>query len=306
MKVGTRLLVTALAAGMVGTALVAPGAAYAGPATQSTGAQPAGALPGEDLAAARAARDTEPRPVVSPELKAIIAEKDREANAYVAKKMAHKAARAKNNVMAEAGPATPMAVGVMANHPCPDGDCSWWAISANQQAQVNNYYCGPATLSEAVGARGIGISQYTAAASLGTNSDGTAWYNGSYPMANSLNNYLGSQGAYYAAVNLSGSPSASEKSSYKTRLMSNIDRGWAVAGDAYEYHGYPHLVGHPVDKDIFHWFEIRGYEGYGATTWYEDSVAGASSISWSNKVPAYSSLPSDSIVTIMGGRGYVW
>ncbi|MGC9668044.1 hypothetical protein ACNTMW_15995 [Planosporangium sp. 12N6] len=79
-----------------------------------------------------------------------------------------------------------------------------------------------------------------------------------------------------------------------------------MAGNAYEYHGYPHLVGHPVDKDIFHWFEIRGYEGYGATTWYEDSVAGASSIGWSNKVPSYSSIDSDKVVTIMDGRGYVW
>ena len=39
---------------------------------------------------------------------------------------------------------------------------------------------------------------------------------------------------------------------------------------------------------------------------YEDSVHGASSISWSGSVPAYSTMASGTIVTIVAGRGYVW
>jgi len=37
-----------------------------------------------------------------------------------------------------------------------------------------------------------------------------------------------------------------------------------------------------------------------------DSVHGANSISWSGSVPAYSTLASSTIVTIISGRGYVW
>jgi hypothetical protein len=80
-----------------------------------------------------------------------------------------------------------------------------------------------------------------------------------------------------------------------------------VIGNAYEtrYSNY-HLVGHPQDRTIFHWFEIRGYYGSGGTTLYEDSVHNATSVSWYASVPAYSSLPSYQIVTIVSGRGYVW
>jgi hypothetical protein len=35
-------------------------------------------------------------------------------------------------------------------------------------------------------------------------------------------------------------------------------------------------------------------------------VHGASSIGWAATVPAYSSLPSKTIVTIIGARGYAW
>jgi hypothetical protein len=39
---------------------------------------------------------------------------------------------------------------------------------------------------------------------------------------------------------------------------------------------------------------------------YEDSVHNAGSVSWHASVPAYSTLPSSSIVSIVAGRGYVW
>ena len=80
--------------------------------------------------------------------------------------------------------------------------------------------------------------------------------------------------------------------------------GWPLIGDAYEVVGGLHLVGHP-DSNIFHWFDIRGYANSGADTLYEDSVAG-SSITWAANVPAYSTISSDTVVSIMGGRGYTW
>ena len=79
-----------------------------------------------------------------------------------------------------------------------------------------------------------------------------------------------------------------------------------LIGDAWEVPGGPHLVGHPTNREIFHWFEIRGYQSSGASTMYEDSVHGAGSISWSGSVPGYSTMASSTIVTIIAGRGYVW
>src|SRR5436190_15885557 len=79
-----------------------------------------------------------------------------------------------------------------------------------------------------------------------------------------------------------------------------------LVGDAWEAPVGPHLVGHPTNREIFHWFEIRGYQNSGGSTMYEDSVHGASSISWSGSVPAYSTLATSTVVTIISGRGYVW
>lgn len=36
------------------------------------------------------------------------------------------------------------------------------------------------------------------------------------------------------------------------------------------------------------------------------AVHGATSISWSSGVPAYSTISSATVATIVGGRGYVW
>ena len=39
---------------------------------------------------------------------------------------------------------------------------------------------------------------------------------------------------------------------------------------------------------------------------YEDSAHNATSVPWYAGVPAYSTLSSSKIVTIVEGRGYVW
>jgi Peptidase_C39 like family len=277
---------TVLAAALVVVAGFGPPAGAAPPAGHPSDP---GTLSGDALAAARAALNTEPRPVVTAQMRRLLLDKDAEATAYWTRKMA-----------ARSG-----ATGARSLQSCPDGACDSNSVSANQTPQVNGYYCGPATLVEAVGHRGISISQYTAGDALGTTVDGTAWYDGSYPMADALNSYLSPQGARYAPTTLSWGPSSDEQHAFRTRLVSNIDHGWPIAGNALEVPGGPHLVGHP-DVTIFHWFEIRGYGESGNTTWYEDSVHGADSIGWSGAVPAYSTYNTDALVMLMGGRGYVW
>lgn len=85
----------------------------------------------------------------------------------------------------------------------------------------------------------------------------------------------------------------------------DIDNNYPVAGDAYEVVNGYHLVGHP-NANIFHWFAIDGYSNYGSSTHYADSVHGASSISWSGNVPAYSTMDSSIIARIVDGRGIIW
>lgn len=192
---------------------------------------------------------------------------------------------------------------------CPDGDCSWQAVLAiTQHTQINSYYCGPAMLQSLVEARSVSISQGAAASALGTTTAGTDWYQGGgvYPVEDALDAYLGSHGANYAPVGLAGSPSGSEKSDFKSRVYANTNNNWGIAGDAWQVPDGPHLIGHPEDELIFHWFAIRGYFDWGEETYYADPASGASSLTWGDDVPRYSTMDSDKVATIMGGRGYIW
>jgi hypothetical protein len=183
------------------------------------------------------------------------------------------------------------------------------SIAANQAAQTTSYYCGPASVHEALGAVGVALSQSAAASALRTTTAGTAWSGGGtspsgYPVPDVLNRY---QSRNYYVPQPVGSATSSVIQTYENDLKMDISSIRAsVVGNAWEVPGGYHLVGHPGNEQIFHWFEIRGYYGSGATTLYEDSVHGATSISWSGNVPAYSSLPSNRIVSIVSGRGYVW
>jgi hypothetical protein len=184
------------------------------------------------------------------------------------------------------------------------------SLVANQTPQATSYYCGPAAVHEALDALGVWLSQSNAAAALHTTTGGTAWSGGgtspsNYPIPDVMNGYQ--RRNYYVPQPVS-SPTSSAINTYEGDLESDISAVRApVIGNAYEtpYSSY-HLTGHPSDHTILHWFEIRGYYGSGGNTLYEDSVHGASSISWSGSVPAYSNLPSYQIVTIISGRGYVW
>jgi len=184
------------------------------------------------------------------------------------------------------------------------------SIAANQTPQTTSYYCGPAAVHEALDAVGVSLSQSAAAAALHTTTAGTAWSGGGtspsgYPVPDVLNRYQSRN--YYVPQPVS-SATSSAINAYENDLEMDIDAlRVAVVGDAWEtaYSDY-HLVGHPRNQTILHWFEIRGYQSAGASTMYEDSVHGASSIGWSATVPAYSTFPSNGIVSIVSGRGYVW
>jgi hypothetical protein len=183
-------------------------------------------------------------------------------------------------------------------------------VAANQTPQSKNYFCGPAAVHEALDALGVSLTQTAAAAALRTTSAGTAWSGGGtkpsgYPVPDVLNGFQNQN--YYVPQSV-GSPTAKAISTYEKDLVTNI-AGLHVPliGDAWETSTSDHhLVGHPTDRTILHWFEIRGYDDSGATTLYEDSVHGATSVSWYAGVPPYSSLPSSWIISIVGGRGYVW
>jgi hypothetical protein len=183
------------------------------------------------------------------------------------------------------------------------------SLVANQTPQQTSYWCGPASVHEALDALGVSLSQSAAATALHTTTAGTAWSGGGtspsgYPVPDVMNRY---QTRNYYVPQYVSSATASAIGTFENDLEMDISAIRApVIGDAWETPTGYHLIGHPTDRQIFHWFEIRGYFGSGATTLYEDSVHGATSISWSGSVPAYSNLPSSQIVSIVGGRGYVW
>ncbi|MEU9994926.1 hypothetical protein [Streptomyces sp. NPDC050848] len=185
------------------------------------------------------------------------------------------------------------------------------------QSQKNSYWCGPATLVITQSARDevAGRSQQDAATLLKTNTSGTAWYGininvpnpTGYPMADALNNRL--PGAGYVPRALPYTPTATDKANFKQHITHNTDNDYAIAGNAWEVPGGPHLVGHP-NIEIFHWVSIDGYNTDNAAGQvnYLDPVGGVSTsvISWAGSVPKSAHISSDTITTIMGGRGYVW
>ncbi|MFF7180453.1 hypothetical protein [Streptomyces sp. NPDC008121] len=185
------------------------------------------------------------------------------------------------------------------------------------QPQRTSYWCGPATLVIAQSAHdGVaGRSQQDAATLLRTTTSGTAWYGidinvaapTGYPMADALNHRL--PGAGYVPKALPYTPTATDKANFRQHIAFDTDNDYAVAGNAWEVPGGPHLVGHP-NVEIFHWVAIDGYDTdtEAAQVNYLDPVGGVSTsvISWAGTVPRSARISSDTLTTIMGGRGYVW
>ncbi|MER8045059.1 hypothetical protein [Streptomyces sp. NPDC094032] len=188
---------------------------------------------------------------------------------------------------------------------------------ALHQSQQTSYWCGPATLVITQSAHdGVaGRSQQDAATLLRTTTSGTAWYGidinvpnpTGYPMVDALNYRL--PGAGYVPNALPYTPTAADKTAFKQHITHNTDNDYAIAGNAWEVPGGPHLVGHP-NIEIFHWVSIDGYNTDTAAgeVDYLDPVGGVSTsvISWAGPVPKSAHISSDTLTTIMGGRGYVW
>ncbi|HEY7198783.1 MAG TPA: hypothetical protein VIC57_01160 [Candidatus Dormibacteraeota bacterium] len=283
MRCGAMLVTTLCAAGLL---VGSPATAFAAsPACAAASAPAAAAVPlsGATLAsvaAYRAVHDTVRLPV---DLAASVP-------AAVAAQVARRAAARRAPVrLARAAPAAPCAASgriVLAN--------------LDQQGQITDYYCGPATVSEMAATRGLRVDQGVAARWMGTGpSSGTSVDQ----LTRGLNQFVGwPGGGTYAFVSLSYSPTPNERAAFVARLRSDLTTygGWPVAGDAWEVPGGPHLVGHP-DVEIFHWIEIGGMGDGDTVAYYADSATTV----WSG-VPAYSWIDLGALVAILGGRGYAW
>jgi hypothetical protein len=172
----------------------------------------------------------------------------------------------------------------------------------NQQGQQRSYWCGPATVSEIAWTvpGPSNVNQSTAASWMGTNTSGTS----TGQETSGLNHFVGVPDYgwnFYAFVSMDGNPTSSQRSAFYSDLQTDVSLNSPVGGDAWEVPGGPHLVGHPSNLQIFHWFEIGGWSNNSGKVYYADS---ATTI-WSS-VPPYSWYNTYNLETILGGRGYAW
>lgn len=195
---------------------------------------------------------------------------------------------------------------------CGSGGCGYsGTVYMPQQPQQTNYYCGPATASEILSARGVSASQSTVAGPnyLDTTIYGTNWGGPPYVMPTTLNDFTNS--SFYEAVDAN---STNTLSVYENDLPTDIKTGWPVAIGVQENPDTPtshtpHLVGHPTNITIQHWVGAYGFSNYGATTLYDDSVYNAPSVSWYQDVTSpQNPISSSDMFTMMeqGGYGWVW
>lgn len=178
-----------------------------------------------------------------------------------------------------------------------------WVNYLNQQGQQTWYWCGPATVSEiAITVPGPSwVDQGTAASYMGTNSNtGTSIS----AMVSALNYYVGQVDYgwnFYGFVGMDYSPTDVQRSAFLSDLQYDVSVNSPIAGDAWEVAWGPHLIGHPQDQTIFHYFEIGGWDTNTSQVYYADSAT----TSW-NTVPPYSWEDTYTVETILGGRGYIW
>jgi hypothetical protein len=180
-------------------------------------------------------------------------------------------------------------------------------VNLSQQSQTTTYYCGPATASEVLGVRSVYKSQSFLAGSSYLKTDangGTNW--SPYVMGPTLNTLTNS--SWYIAVNGSGVGGGFSQSTWENDLTFDVDNSWAIAGNIVEYANTdPHLVGHPRSMTIYHWIGIYGYANYGGGSTYADSVHGDTQFwNWAANVPAYSTISSSDMTTLLNQRGFVW
>ncbi len=178
-----------------------------------------------------------------------------------------------------------------------------------QYGQDTGWFCGPATVAEmsatVPGPSAYNLNQYAVASYMGTTTSGT----GEGQEVGGLNYYVGQPDmgyAFYSFVDMNYTPTSAQDNTFVKNLEWDVTLGTPIAGDAWEVGGsypgeYPHLVGHPYNQTIFHFFEIGGYNLNNGDLYYADSA----NTVWST-VPPYSWYPISTVETILGGRGYIW
>jgi len=272
-------------------AVILAAGAISASAAPNRGGDPSKPAKVDKVAAYKAATDPNPVPALTPDQQKALDEKRQAAEDLLS------GSGSATTVSPSATAASPSSAAAMTS--------GGFALAQDQNPQKTSYWCGPASVNEALGQMGRWFTQAQLASELGTTTDGTGWLNGSSgPVPRVMNSHQSRN--YYVGTPVPGSPSSSDIEYFKLGLVTNIGIvGAPLIGDAYEVPGGPHLVGHP-NSTIFHWFDIYGYTNSGAYTMYEDSVHDAPGIGWAGNVPAYSTLPSSTIAQIVGGRGYVW
>ncbi len=171
----------------------------------------------------------------------------------------------------------------------------------NQQGEQRTYWCGPATVSMVAWTvpGPSNVYQPAAASWMGTDTSGTS----ESQETSGLNHFVGNPDYgwnFYGFVAMNGSPTSSQRATFLADLKTDVSLNSPVAGDAWEVVNGPHLVGHP-NQQIFHWFEIGGWNTNTGKVYYADPATSV----WST-VPPYSWFSTYTLETILGGRGYAW
>jgi hypothetical protein len=175
-----------------------------------------------------------------------------------------------------------------------------------------NYYCGPATVSEASTTENVAVSQASAASYMGTQPAPTGTTVSG--ITSGMQHYVGYpvQGwSYYEWVSEPWNPPY-DVTTFKNDVQFDIYRlAMPLAGDGVEVYGfysngqpYPHLPGHQItraDSPVYHIFMIGGFDNYSSEIYYADSATSV----WTTVQP-FNWFDTGTLVTILGGRGYLW
>lgn len=162
------------------------------------------------------------------------------------------------------------------------------------QTQINDYYCGPASVSMIVRSLGYNKSQHQMAALLGTTTNGTNAGNG---VANALNAVVaGSRYRFNWEWH-----TYTQISKMKNHITEALSWGNPVMVNTMESPGDVYLQGHNIGTALYHFGVIGDYFDNGNSVTYVDPGYGR-----------YGGFVMNQRVTIRnmsyatGGRGYAW
>lgn len=174
-------------------------------------------------------------------------------------------------------------------------------------AQINGYFCGPATGKMMLYEMGEGPSNYNGdiqrqgkignAAHMQTWAEGaTRWDNKQFRRG--LNRWReGKIDGWYIR---NGAPTVAE---FKTALDVTVEAyGRPFAADTVEFAGGAHYNGHPSNRTIGHWIAVASYTNYGARTGFADPSTSV----WSGVDTHFSANTRYFVETFLPYNGIVW